>query len=285
MASIAQSTTTKFPAIGQEGQKLSHPAEVVAPKIVDEATGLKPGRVVVPGTDPERDVSLPEALAEDADYFITTLATLGSASPQTHTTFTGVYDTGVVLNPPRNVTLTLANDADWDATTAVVTGLDAEGNRIQENLTIPNGGNATVAGVRFFSVVESILIPAQSGDASGTVGIGTEAGPLYNAGIVNLDLTQSNLFSGNTATTVEAFEDDDEVAVSYRGRVLVLCENAATAGGQVYVRLVAGGGEELGAIRSNADGTSGAPDCVPLHGWKFVSGSSTSNQLVEIARF
>ena len=78
------------------------------------------------------------------------------------------------LFPPRNVTLTLSSHADWDASTAVVTGLGPSGEAQTENFTIPNGGNATVTGTKRFSRVTQIVIPAQSG-TSGTFTVGTRA--------------------------------------------------------------------------------------------------------------
>lgn len=269
--SIAQSTTTKFPAVGQPGGLSHHPAQVVTSKVVDETNGINPGLVVVPSaTKPEQHVSLPEALAADPDFFVTTDAALGDASGTSFSGagFTGAYTAGQVLNPPRNVTLVLGSDANWDATTATVVGFDADFNRITESLSIPNGGNATVAGQKFFSVVESVTIPVQSGDAPGTIGLGTEAGPLKGA-VALLNLTKENLFVSGTADTVEPFADGQALSVLEKGQCLVTCENACTAGGQVYVRLVTAGAEVLGAIRSNADGSAGAPDCVPLHGFKF----------------
>lgn len=78
------------------------------------------------------------------------------------------------MNSPRIVTLALSSHADWDATVATVTGLDAAGDIFRENLLIPNGGNTTVTGVRHFASVTSRYIPAQSGTGgTATLGFGS----------------------------------------------------------------------------------------------------------------
>lgn len=73
----------------------------------------------------------------------------------------------------RSLRLVLSNHADWDATNAVVTGLDINDEVLTETLAIPNGGNTTVAGTKFFAQVTRIDIPAQSG-TGGTWSLGIE---------------------------------------------------------------------------------------------------------------
>lgn len=107
----------------------------------------------------------------DPDAFIATIAsTVGIQTFDTAAEFDGVVGLGV-LAYPRNVTLTLSSHADWDATVAVVTGLDVFGRTMAENLSIPNAGNATVVGVKAFKSLTSLVIPAQSG-AGGTADLG-----------------------------------------------------------------------------------------------------------------
>lgn len=69
-----------------------------------------------------------------------------------------------------------------------------------------------------------------------------------------------------------AMEERDLVAgdvknVLTKGRMHVKVESAVVKGGDVYVRKVAGGGEELGAFRHDADGG----DAELLEGAKFDS--------------
>ena len=63
---------------------------------------------------------------------------------------------------------------------------------------------------------------------------------------------------------VEIAENDD-ISVMVQGALYVCPEDDVTAGGDVYVRHVAAGAEQLGAVRSDADGT----DASVAVGWVF----------------
>lgn len=76
-----------------------------------------------------------------------------------------------VAVPARNVVLVFSSHADWDASTAVVIGTAWDGRTAREEFAIPNGGNATVAGVVLFKEIASIYFPAQTG-AGGTATAG-----------------------------------------------------------------------------------------------------------------
>lgn len=60
-------------------------------------------------------------------------------------------------------------------------------------------------------------------------------------------------------------KDKTNVPVLRNGRVIMRCEDAVVLGGDVFVRFVAGAGEELGTVRSDADGS----DAVALPGAQF----------------
>lgn len=209
--------------------------------------------------------------AADVDAFKTNLAS--SASPQT---ITGAGLNGVVgasaMRQARNVTITLSSSADWDATTAIVSGIDAFGSPISESFAIPNNGNATVTGNLLFQAILQVVIPAQSGaGGTGTIGFGDLLGPLDGAaaGIVAFDSSRSAL----------AFAAAEAVPVVRAGRVWVSCETAAAQGGIVFVRQVAGVGESLGAIRATPDST----DCALLPGARFASSTAAAGLvLVEL---
>lgn len=81
------------------------------------------------------------------------------------------------MTPPRNVTVTSTSHADIDAVAVVVRGKDVNGNVLTETITLTNGGGVTDAGVKCFSSVTSITVPAQSG-AGGALqfGFGTKVG-------------------------------------------------------------------------------------------------------------
>lgn len=72
----------------------------------------------------------------------------------------------------RKLVLVLSLNAGWDATSMTVTGLDINGGAIAEAIAIPNGGNATVIGAKFFAQVTSIAIPPQSAVDPGTFTLG-----------------------------------------------------------------------------------------------------------------
>lgn len=116
----------------------------------------------------------------DADAIIAT-----GASSLTLQALSGASLDGVtgrsVMSPARKLSLTLSSHADWDATTATVTGLDEAGNTISESFTIPNAGNTTVNGTKLFRRVTSVSIPAQSG-TGGTFTLGVQA-PVTASGV------------------------------------------------------------------------------------------------------
>lgn len=66
-------------------------------------------------------------------------------------------------------------------------------------------------------------------------------------GIVMFSATERDA-SGNL------YSEDDPVPVILAGDVWVEVEDAVTAGGDVFVRVTAGGGEQQGAFRSDGDG-------------------------------
>lgn len=74
---------------------------------------------------------------------------------------------------PRRISFVFSSHANWDATTIVVRGRDALGVQISSNILIANGGGTTVTTDKFFSSIERITVPAQSG-TSGTCTVGPE---------------------------------------------------------------------------------------------------------------
>jgi hypothetical protein len=209
--------------------------------------------------------------AADVDAFKTNLASSASAQTISGAGLNGVVGTGI-MRQARNVTITLSSSADWDATEVTVFGLDAFGSPTADTLEIPNGGNATVAGLALFSAITSVQVPAQSGTGgTGTIGFGDLLGPLDGAaaGIVAFDSSRSAL----------AFAAAEAVPVVRGGRVWVSSETAAAIGGVVFVRQVAGAGESVGAIRATPD----ANDCALLPGARFASSTAAAGLvLVEL---
>lgn len=109
----------------------------------------------------------------DVDAILVTGASSGSLQTISGASLDGA--TGYrSMSVARKITLVLSSHADWDATTATLTGTDADGNAQSESLTIPNGGNSTVTSTKLYKSVTSLAIPAQGG-TGGTFTVGVAA--------------------------------------------------------------------------------------------------------------
>lgn len=195
----------------------------------------------------------------DVDAIVASgLASTAGVQNITSTALNGVVGQGA-MSPARNVTITLSNHADWDATTVVVTGTDEDGRVVQENLLLPNGGNATVSGVKAFRTVSNIYIPAQSGTGgTATVGFGSVLGAIDRLvhGVTVYDDTREP----------GVFAADRPAPVIQQGPVWMYSETAVDETSPVYVRFIATGGEVAGRVR----GTPDANDCGLLRSAKFL---------------
>lgn len=226
------------------------------------AVAVLAGVVVVTGTTEQscRPPAATDAAAADVDAILAT----GGASTAGVQTLTGASLNGVIgtgtMFPPRNITFTFNSHADWDATTAVVTGKDADGATITEDFAIPNGGNATVTGTKLFASVSQIVIPAQTGtNGTFTVGTGSLLGSVNNR-VIGVTVRDQLTLPGG-------FVAKDVVPVMRKGRIWVTSETATNPEDPVYVRFVATGAEVLGAVRATPD----ANDTVLLRGARFKS--------------
>jgi hypothetical protein len=225
------------------------------------------------GTVRDKQVKPIAAIAADVDSIIASgLASTSGIQTLTAASFNGVFGAGRIV-PAQSLEFVFSSHADWDATTAVVTGEDAQGNVITESFAIPNGGNATVVGLKAFGRVTQIVIPAQTaGGGTATVGTGATAVELTLKdfpGIAMLDLSREPLSSAN------AYADKDPVPVMEEGDVLVVTEAATVAGDDVYVRITESGADLRGQF-SSAPGTGFAR----LHDVSFVSTASADGLAV-----
>jgi len=127
--------------------------------------------------DAEADVldDLVALINPDVDAIIATIGSTAGVQTLDDTDLDGVIG-GDTMSPPRNLVFTHDGNAYWDATTGIVTGLDASGRTITESFAIPNGlgaGAQTVTLTRLFASVISLDIPAQTGvGGSATLGYG-----------------------------------------------------------------------------------------------------------------
>lgn len=227
-----------------------------------------------------RKLTAPAAADDDAIMVAQTL--LATAEDFTlAANLDGVIGLGRIF-PPRNINLKLNSHSDWDVGTAKVIGEDEHGRFQVEEYAIPDAGNTTVVGKKFFSRVTQVSTPAgTSTNRVLDVGTGTLLGPLTSldvAGIVRY-LARQQIAENATAE----FAAGDVLNVIDEGLVALEVEEDVKGGEQVYVRLVAAGEEVVGAYRNDRDGTATAPDAVPVIGLRFAADSVTGEDGVKIA--
>jgi hypothetical protein len=197
--------------------------------------------------------------AADPDAIIATGASTAGVQNLSGVALNGAIG-GDEMIPSRNLVLVLSSHANWDLTTATVTGTDADGNVIQEDFVIPDAGNVTVTGVKHFATVTNLRIPAQAGTSGTfTLGTGSLLGPITGRaahGVALYDATREP----------EAYPVGYGVPVVQQGRVFVTSETTYDDGDPVYVRLIAAGAEVAGQFRATPD----ANDCALVRGARFV---------------
>ena len=227
-------------------------------KTVIAAVAIAAGLLVIRGATAVKGYLLEAPDAADPDGIVTSLATAATA-----TSLTGVALDGAVgaeeMFPPRNITITASSHADFNLTTWIVRGTDEHGLPQEEVFVMPDAGNVTLTGNKFFRTVTEVYVPAQA-DVNGlyTVGFGSKLGPIaprYVHGVSEY----------NASREPEAYPVGYAVPVIENGPVYVTSETAYEDGDDVYVRLVAGGSEVLGAFRATPDST----DCALLLGARF----------------
>jgi len=264
MSGPVQTTYSFAPAQGLPGMRAGFRPGAFALTMIAFTT-LTAGRIYFKGPASGNAVGEvgPIEPAADADAILATGgASTGGTQSLTGGALNGVIGVGEIY-PPRNVTLTFSSHADWDATNATITGTDENGVETTDTLAIPNGGNATVAGTVKFRTVTAIGIPAQSGTGGTfTAGVGTLLGAADHlvAGIVERDVTR----------TSETYADGDLVPIGREGEFFVTSETAVKDGDPVWVRVVAGVGESLGAVRATPD----SDHCVRIKNARFSSTNS-----------
>lgn len=265
-----QSSYDFAPAAGLPGQiAVRKPSQFLATMIA--AMALVPGTCVFNGPASGNAAGEVGTIAPvaDADAIIATGASSGSIQNISGASLDGVIGAGEIY-PPRNITLTLSNHANWDSTNATVTGTDENGVTITEVLAIPDGGAATVTGATKFRTVTNLNIPAQSGTSGTfTLGVGSLLGSVDHlvAGIVARDETR----------TAVNYADGELVPIIRNGDAWVTSETAVKDGDPVWVRVVATGNEVLGALRATPDSN----DCVLISNARFRSTNSAGLSRVD----
>jgi hypothetical protein len=214
------------------------------------------------------------AAAADVDAFLTATATDDVALDIT--TFNGA-SAGATLYPPRKLTVTLNTDTDWDASECTITYVNDKGVTVEETLTVPNGGNATLTTTGYASQAPTrFQLDAQTADGgSFTIGTAALAALDINAfvgvamrEVIKETLSSSDLYrrAGSAVTDTADFVDGESFTALNRGAIWVQCEEAVQDMDPVYVRISASGAEVLGTFRNDADGG----DCVQVTGARFM---------------
>lgn len=148
-------------------------------------------------------------------------------------------------------------------------GQIADSSRNTERITGKTEGAGGVPMGRFVTVGTDVgtdgsrpqaRLPALTGEISGGVGLGFS--------VLDTSIEQ--------ADTPLGYEDESIMQIMRRGRIWMLAEDAVVFGNAVFVRFVAGGGEELGRVRSDAD----TADAVALPGATFRGTTTGVDELV-----
>lgn len=212
---------------------------------------------------------IPAGAAADADSIMTAAVFIAGAAPVVllAAVFDGVIGDGEI-SPARNLTIAFANDADWNATTIVVEGLDENGLEISEDFLVPDNGNATVTGLRKFSRVLRVTIPAQAAAATATMGTGVDYSAMQ--GVLGVAARDEKLELG------AGYAAEVMATIVTKGMVAVHTETACEIGDEVYVRIVTGGAEVRGQFRADIDGTIDAPDAIRVPGMRFARRRTTA---------
>lgn len=273
---MSQSSYTQSPLQAERGMPTDDvPSDVIT---VALAAAAIPGRLLIRSNQtvtPIPVAEVPTAAAADADAIIATGGSTAGIQTLTAASFdgTGQGGGGAHLNVPSFITLTLSSHADWNATTAVLTGVTKEGVTASENLSIPDAGNATVTSTTSFWKITSLVIPAQAGTGGTfTLGVAATGRALTGAQVLGVALRDTMVI------------DDDELpttrpaAAMRKGRICVETDGTVTVGAPAFVRVLTDGVKLPGMFRDDAD--SGA--AVALTGARFTRVFSASRAEVNL---
>lgn len=277
---MGQTSVTSAPVRAFPGQPARGEVDLDDAR-VDNVGGIAPGLVVLRTSNGDRTAGFGDISAAPS-AIKTNIASSLSVQNLVTGDFNGTIGAGRIF-PPALVTLVLSNNANWDATVATLSGLDQDGLPVSESLTIPDTGNATLTSTRFYSRVTALSIPAQSG-VGGTATLGVSASRTLDGGDVlgvsYLDSAKTLEASTSNANN-EVYEDDTVMKVVKRGIVYVKPETAYRVGDCPLVRLIAGGGETLGRVRTNSTDSG---DCVAWRKARFVT-SGIADSIGELEVF
>lgn len=258
-----QTTRRDAEHLGLPGQPARRPENVITRIAEGE---IRPGAVAFRGTTGQGVTTVGAVPSADADGLIATIASSGSQQVLEAGDFDGVIGHSR-LNPTRNVVLVLSSHADWDATTAVVEGENADGDVVTENLAIPNGGSATVVGTQLFSKVTKLTIPAQSGTGgTATLGTGSVTGAFSTTGLLGMIEYKAAKFPASATAEYAQYET---VPIIRKGTVWAEVEQDVLDGDSVFIRVTDNGDLKVGGLRKDSD----SGKAVQLEGLMYLGDS------------
>jgi hypothetical protein len=260
MGTSVQTTYAAAPAVGVAGQPADEGPRDVASASMAVGT-IAAGLVLVRGSTDglARPLAVGDVPVTGTTQIMTAKATSAAAQVLSGASLDGATG-GTVMWPPRNLVLTLNNNANWLASTIIVEGLNAAGEPCQEAFEVSAAGNATLTGVVSFSQVTAVKIPIEGG-AGGTLAVGT--GIAMGA----IDRKVYGIAMYTSAREPGPYAIGEEVPIMRKGRIYATSEVAVTRGDPVYVRVDASGAGVFGGL-SNAPSTS---VMARLHGARWGS--------------
>jgi hypothetical protein len=271
---VSQSTYTQSPAIARRGMITDDAYRDVL--TVATAAALIPGRLLVradqDNPDPIPVANVPTALAADVDAIIVTGGSTAGIQNLDSSDFDGVISAGN-LPVPAFITMTLNSNADWNATSATLSGIGSNGAAITESLSIPDAGNATLTTTQAFWRITGLTIPAQAGTGGTfTLGVAATGRALTGAQILGVLERSPFVVDGDT------IEANRRAGAYRRGRICVETDGSTVVpGAPAFVRVLAGTDTQLPGMFS-ASAASGA--AVALSGARFTR--SISSTLAEV---
>jgi len=264
---------TQNPVAGRSGMVSDTSTCDINTAYIAEALGIEPGRLMV--RDGDDEAVLPSASAVDVDAIIATGVSTAGVQTLVAADFDGVTGPGY-MPVAQKITLVLSSNADWDATNATLTGIDADGNTVSETLAIPDAGNAAVTTTGNYHQVTQLVIPAQSGvGGTFTLGVAAPDGTIQGyavLGIAHLDPTKEPPLT---------LELDSVQGAVVRGKVWVKTDELVSKGERAWVRVLASGAEEIGVFRASSD----SGDALKVAGARFgqVASATLAELVVDFA--
>lgn len=178
--------------------------------------------------------------------------------------FTGTIGAAEVF-PPRQITVTLNNNAAWDADPVglVITYINHLGVQVSETRAVPDAGNTVLTTTGYAARIVSLVFTALSSNApAATFSAGYAAidgtlnlSDFIGVAILDTATVESSPLSAAPTVDTAIYADGATVPVLDKGKIWVTTEDTCVERGAVYVRIAASGANtQIGAFRSDADG-------------------------------